>query len=555
MVTLLDRARERARTLLDRNLVQRIWEKDPAVWGSGGRPGDPAVAASIQNRLGWLDASAAMHAALPELAALAETVRSEKVERAFLLGMGGSSLCAEVLRHVLGVQSGHPDLEVLDTTDARTVDNAARRMDAGRTVFVAASKSGTTLEVSSLERFFAERVAEAGLRSSVGSRFIAVTDPGTPLENLARREGYRAAFLNPPDIGGRFSALSLFGLVPATLIGADPSVLLEAGKTMAEGCRQENLTNPGLELGALMSVAAEAGRDKLTLLLPDGLSALGLWIEQLIAESTGKEGKGILPVVGEPVGGADDYGDDRVFVTISTEDERIDEGVLDRIGARHPLLRLSTRRSSLGAEFFRWEFAVAVAGAELGINPFDEPNVQEAKDRTRQLLDAYQRGQQPEGSPGTADETVAVYTPEPLRLSPTSAVRRFLDSGKAGDYVALLSYLSPEAAIDAALHDVRAAIRQRTRLATTSGVGPRYLHSTGQYHKGGPNTGVLILLTAEEADNVAIPGVPYSFGTLKRAQAVGDFQALAAHGRRVMRIHLTNPAADAAGILRNLFLG
>jgi hypothetical protein len=291
MVTLLDRARERVGTLLEQNLVQRIWRRDPSVWIRDPRTTGPSVEQSIRTRLGWLDAPAAMRSSLNDLRALGEAARRERIECVYLLGMGGSSLCAEVIRSVGGIHPGHPDIEVLDTTDSRTIGNAARRMDVERTLFIAASKSGTTVEVSSLERFFAERVAEGGSRSSVGSRFVAITDPGTPLEKLARRQGYRAVFLNPPDIGGRFSALTLFGLVPASLLGGEPATLLDAGETMAEGCRQQNHANPGLELGAVMAVAAAAGHDKLTLLLPHGLSALGLWIEQLIAAASRSAGQ------------------------------------------------------------------------------------------------------------------------------------------------------------------------------------------------------------------------------------------------------------------------
>jgi transaldolase/glucose-6-phosphate isomerase len=509
---------------LEEQIVRRIWKRDPSVWGTTG----PASESSIRNRLGWLDAPHAMRAHVDEVKRVAEHVRDAKVRTVYLLGMGGSSLCAEVLRTVYGVADSYPDLVVLDTTDDETLASVASRLDHAQTLFIVASKSGTTIEIASMERFFWHAM-HAVLGDGAGRHFLAITDPGTALETLSRERGYRATFVNPPDIGGRFSALSLFGLVPAAVIGVPIDDFLAAGAAMAEGCREERRANAGLELGAFMGAAGSSGRDKLTVLLPHSLASLGLWIEQLVAESTGKLGRGLLPVVDEPPGAA--YGRDRAFVAIETEDEGIDRSTLDAIEkAGHPLFRIRTRRDGLGAEFFRWEFATAIAGAALRLNPFDEPNVTEAKDRTKALLTAFERDRR------LPDERVAT-APE---------VRMLVDSIRSGDYFAVLSYLPPDSPTLRVIDELRVAIRSRGGYATTVGIGPRYLHSTGQYHKGGPPTGVFLIITADDRTNTPIPGARYSFSTLKRAQALGDYQALAAHDRRVARIQLTGADHERA---------
>jgi glucose-6-phosphate isomerase/transaldolase/glucose-6-phosphate isomerase len=451
--------------------------------------------------------------------------------------MGGSSLCAEVLCAVFGIREGYPQLHVLDTTDERTVTSAVSRMNPGRTLFIVASKSGGTVEVASMERFFWQEVSRV-MGTQAGRHFIAITDPGTALERLARERGYRATFINPADIGGRFSALSLFGLVPAALIGASPDELLKAGTTMAEGCRQQNHANAGLELGAFIAHAAQNGRDKLTVALAPSFASLGLWIEQLVAESTGKHGKGSLPVVDEPLGAPDVYGEDRAFVSVASESDSADTTRLDELeAAGFPVLRLSIRHENLGAEFFRWEFATAVAGAALGINPFDEPNVSEAKEKTKALLGTYT-------SRGTFDD---------VPQQPNSTlIRQAIESLQPGDYVAFLSYLPAESAVESVLAEVRLRLRRQTQVASTFGIGPRYLHSTGQYHKGGPNTCVAFVITADDETQTPVPEAGYSFSVLKRAQALGDVQALEAHGRRVVRLHLAS-AAQAATELKRLF--
>jgi glucose-6-phosphate isomerase len=542
-------AAQLADELLRTHTVSRIWARDLSVWhaAAGSEAGR-----SITSRLGWLDVGATMPPALGAATALAEEARREGVRSVYLLGMGGSSLCGEVLQSVYGAADGYPRLHVLDTTDEHTLTRVASSLAPDRTWFIVASKSGGTVEVASMERFFWERMTGA-LGSHAGRHFIAITDPDTALARLAAGRGFRETFLNPADIGGRFSALSLFGLVPAALIGAPASELLAAGTTMADGCRQENHANPGLALGAFIGATALSGRDKLTVVLPPSFAALGLWIEQLVAESTGKHGKGALPVVDEPLGPPEAYGQDRAFVVLSTERDAPDGGKLAELSAAgHPMLRLSMRTDGLGAEFFRWEFATAVAGAALGINPFDEPNVSEAKERTTSLLSVFARdGRLPETEPAATSDGLALHTRSFTGQRPTDVLRTAIDALQPGDYVAFLSYLPADAGIEQALAGARRAIARRARVASTFGIGPRYLHSTGQYHKGGPDTLLAVVLTADDETGTAIPESGYSFAVLKRAQAIGDVQALEAHGRRVVRLHLTSP--DPAATLRRLF--
>ena len=539
-------ARSAAQALLDQHLIGRIWRRDVSVWGA--EPADP-VGQAIANRLGWLDVPTGLKPELDRIEALAEEVRQDGISKVYLLGMGGSSLCAEVMRAVYGIRDGYPQLIVMDTTDEAAITAALSSLDAKRTLFLVASKSGGTIEPASMERLFWQHASSA-LGAGAGRQFIAVTDPGTELARLAEERGYRKIFLNPPDIGGRFSALSLFGLVPGALIGAPVREMLSGGADMAEGCRQENHQNAGLALGAFIGACAAEGRDKLTVALPPSLKALGLWIEQLVAESTGKHGKGALPVVDEPLGAPEDYGADRCFVAVSTDHDAPDAAKLSALEtAGHPILRLSTRIGALGAEFFRWEFATAIAGAVLGINPFDEPNVSEAKEKTKAIL---AKGDFSGGTPVASAAGISVFSSRFNGATPAQVVRAALDTLGARDYVAFLSYLSNTADVEASVASIRATIRSRWHVASTYGVGPRYLHSTGQYHKGGPNTAVAFVVTGEDATSTPIPGAPYTFAQLKRAQAVGDFQTLEAHGRRTVRIHFDRGVDPTAG-LKQLF--
>lgn len=518
-------------------LVPRIWKKDPSVWLRPGRDSE-ATARAIANRLGWLDAPVAMREHLGRVKAVADAACAEGIRDVFLLGMGGSSLCAEVMRTSHERGEGRPELHVLDTTDEQALTSAASRMDPGRTWFLVASKSGGTVEVVSMERFFwARMLASLGARAE--QHFIAITDPGTSLHLLARKRGYRETFLNPPDIGGRFSALSLFGLVPAALIGMNVEHLLRTASEMAAGCQETGLANSGLSLGSYIAKECARGRDKLTILLPPSLRMLGLWIEQLVAESTGKHGTGALPVVDEDPQAAVAYGSDRAFVSLETEREPVGADVDALEAAGHPVLRLTMRADALGAEFFRWEFATAVAGAALGINPFDEPNVQEAKDRTKALLAQFSQSSKRPDSPPAEDQSAMALAEMIARLSPPQ-------------YLGILCYLPFDSDVLEAIEEFRAVVRDRTRVATTLGIGPRYLHSTGQYHKGGPDTGAFLLITSEDATTTQVPDASYSFSVLKRAQALGDLQALQAHGRKTVRVHLRETSARAEALRRIL---
>ena len=531
---------------MDYRLIGRIWRRDVSVWTP-----DPTgeAAQSIANRLGWLDVPTGMAPELGRVEALGDEVRRDGITTVYLLGMGGSSLCAEVMRSVYGVRDGFPQLVVMDTTDEAAIHGALDRLEPARTLFLVASKSGGTVEPASMEKVFWQHVS-AALGSAAGQQFVAVTDPGTELAHLAESRGYRKIFLNPPDIGGRFSALSLFGLVPGALIGAPVRDILSGAADMAEGCRQESYKNPGLDLGVFIGFNAAEGRDKLTVVLPPSLRALGLWIEQLVAESTGKLGKGALPVVDEPLGHPGDYGTDRAFVALSTDRDAPDATRLEALeAAGHPVCRLSTRIAGLGAEFFRWEFATAVAGAVLGINPFDEPNVSEAKEKTKAIL---AKKDFTGGSPLASAGGVSVFSSTFAAPTPAAVVGEAIASLRPRDYVAFLSYLPGDPAIEAAIASIRERIRAVKRTASTYGVGPRYLHSTGQYHKGGPNTCVAFVITGEDETATAIPAAPFTFAQLKRAQAVGDYQTLEAHDRRTVRIHLDR-GLDPVQTLTTLF--
>jgi glucose-6-phosphate isomerase len=465
-----------------------------------------------------------------------------------LLGMGGSSLAPEVLRAVIGASPGSPALHMLDSTDPAAVLSV--RSDPRHTLFLLASKSGTTIEPNSLAAYFRSRLEEAGV-AHWGDHFVAITDEGTALAERARSERFRDVFINPTDIGGRYSALSFFGMVPAALMGQDVAALVNWGLEMLADASSESadaLLNPAVSLGLLMGAASREGHDKLTLVLPHSLEPFGLWVEQLVAESTGKQGVGVVPIAGEPLGLADAYGPDRAFVQVHVLGQTAPEqdAAVRALNTIAPVLRIDLPdRLALGAEFVRWEIATAVAGAMLGINPFDEPNVQQAKDATRVLLDRHEKeGQLPVGEPQqrlSSGVTLTLSTAARERLQRPDALLTLVEPG---DYIGLLAYLGPDPALAEALDQFRVQVRNRTRAATMFGYGPRYLHSTGQLHKGGPNTGVFILISATPAQDVGIPGEAFSFGTLELAQALGDFASLDASGRRALHIHL--PAPDAA---------
>jgi glucose-6-phosphate isomerase len=521
--------------------AQGLWRRDPSVWSI-----DQSVQDAILRRLGWLDSPALMLASIDRIRSIANEVRQAGFTDVVLLGMGGSSLAPDVMRAVIGVQPGWLQLHVLDTTDPDAVRRIATTP--ARTIYLLASKSGTTIEPNSLAAHFQRVLQDSGIHDWA-KHFIAITDDETPLSSRAKREGFRHLFLNPFDIGGRYSALSFFGLVPAALMGQDIGALLEWGGGMLEAAQDEDIdvrANPAVGLGLLMGAAARAKHNKLTLILPAGLERFGLWVEQLVAESTGKNGVGIVPIVGETLGDEHVYGHDRAFVRLRRPDApRGKDREVQVLQHHEPIATIEFPEPlALGAEFVRWEIATAIAGSLLGINPFDEPNVQEAKDATRVLLDRYKTEHH---LPTSAHETTSTG----VKLSVTSSARQalhgkgpesFLTILGQGDYLALLAYLEPTDEHDDALDRFRMSVRDLTRTATMIGYGPRYLHSTGQLHKGGPNTGVFVLITAGVEHDLSIPGQPYSFGTLQLAQALGDFTSLGERRRRALHVHL--PARD-----------
>jgi len=526
-----------------------LWRRDPAAWTT-----DDAVRRTIANRLGWLESPKTMAGSIDRLTTFAESVRRDGFTDVVLLGMGGSSLAPEVLRAVVGVAAGWPRFHMLDSTDPAAVQAASTPPPT--TLYILASKSGTTIEPNSPAAHFQRVLTEARVPKPDG-RFVAITDEGTELAARARRDGFRDLFINPSDIGGRYSALSFFGLVPAALMGQDVAALIRWAAAMRDTATKDSdpRTNPAVGLGLALGAAARHGRDKLTLLLPDRLQAFGLWVEQLIAESTGKHGEGIVPIAGERPGPPDVYGSDRVFVRLRLQGDdvpSVDVRLLERAGA--PIVDIDMPEPlALGAEFMRWEIATAIAGALLRINPFDEPNVQQAKDATKALLARYKREHELPIAP--ADRTLSSGATLTLSAAARQGLgaaspERLLTLARPGDYVASLAYLGPDASLAAEIDRFRHAARDRVHTATMVGYGPRYLHSTGQLHKGGPNTGVFVLITATPRSDIAIPGEEFSFGTLELAQALGDFASLEATGRRALHVHL--PAPDAATLRETL---
>jgi glucose-6-phosphate isomerase len=472
--------------------------------------------------------------------------------------MGGSSLCPDVCRATFGTAPGFLQLHVLDSTVPGSVAQIEKSVDLAHTLFLVSSKSGGTIEPNSFFKYFYERVrALKGERA--GENFVAITDPGTSLEKLASEKKFRRVFHGVPDIGGRYSALSNFGMVPAALAGVDVQTLLERAERMvhASGACVPTKENPGMVLGATLAEAARRGRDKITFVISGGIETFADWVEQLIAESTGKEDKGLLPVAGEALGGPGVYGKDRLFVHLKLESEAegSDEQALNALEtAGHPVIRLSLHdKFDLGQEFFCWEVATATAGALLGINPFDQPNVQESKDNTNRLLQQFlSQGKFGEEELALEADGIQLYSSPEIHASletaaaargrkshlPEGYLAAFLNQARPGDYVALLAYLEPTAENGALLESLRTRLRDATHLATTLGYGPRYLHSTGQLHKGGANNGLFIQITAGDAQDLPIPGEPYSFSILKQAQALGDLRSLESKQRRVIRLHL-----------------
>jgi transaldolase/glucose-6-phosphate isomerase len=531
--------------LAKNDITKRIWAKDHTVW-------KPAPA-EITNRLGWLYIAEAMQDNVNRLEEFTADLRANGYTHALLLGMGGSSLAPEVFRKTFGVNAGFLDLAVLDSTDPGAVLAFADRLDLSRTLFIVATKSGGTVETLSFFKFFYNQVAETLGVTNAGQHFVAITDAGSRLADIAQQYGFRDTFLNDTNIGGRYSALSFFGLVPAALLGMDLRRLLDRALQASVGCDTcvESDDNPAARLGVILGELSIAGRDKVTFSMSPAIGSFGDWIEQLIAESTGKEGKGILPVVGEPLGPPDVYGNDRLFVQLRLDGDNSADAALDSLeAAGHPVVRMRIHEIyDLGAQFFLWEMATAVAGHLLSINPFNQPNVEAAKSLARNMVAAYtETGKLPSGeavSPSTA--ALHAFLSRAQKGSPAS------DSGRS--YIAIQAYVQPTQETDILLRTLRIQLRDRYKLATTVGYGPRFLHSTGQLHKGDAGNGCFVQLTADDLQDAPIPdqaGSPaatMSFGVLKLAQALGDRQALQDAGRPVIRFHL---GSDVAAGLRKL---
>jgi transaldolase/glucose-6-phosphate isomerase len=526
------------------NKVQKLWAKDAALWTN----------TDESNWLGWLDITEQQLATIEHITGLAEEIKGEGFSHALLLGMGGSSLCPEVLKLTFGKQENFPDLYVLDSTDPQQIKTVEGKIDLANTIFIVSSKSGSTLEPNIFKQYFFERVKQTLGADKAGSRFIAVTDPGSKMQQVAESDQFRHIFFGLPSIGGRYSALSDFGMVPAALMGLDVRKFLENTQHMVDACKaSEANDNPGVVLGAILGTLANQGRDKLTIITSPGIADLGAWLEQLLAESTGKEGKGIIPVDREHLGGLETYGNDRVFAYLrldSAPNEMQDAGVEALEKAGHPVVRIALAdRYELGQEFFRWEIATAVAGAIIGINPFNQPDVEASKIVTKELTSAYeQTGALPAEEALLEEGGIKLFTDEKnaARLRQTAGndnslqgyIKAHLDSLRSGDYFACLAYVEMNDAHESLLQMSRHEVRDKKRVASCLGFGPRFLHSTGQAYKGGPNSGVFLQITADDAEDLPVPGQSYTFGIVKAAQARGDFQVLADRQRRALRVHL-----------------
>jgi transaldolase/glucose-6-phosphate isomerase len=534
--------------------IRRLWQRDKSLWTN----------ADEDHWLGWLDVPG--DAQIAEYAVFAKALKRDGFTDAVLLGMGGSSLGPEVLAAVLGPNAGWPRLHILDSTVPAQIMAIEKEIDLAKTLFIVSSKSGSTTEPNALKDYFFKRVADATGAGKAGQHFIAVTDPGSSLDKLAKEQGFRQIFHGVPSIGGRYSVLSPFGLVPAAIAGIDVAELLRATRMMMRSCGPDvpPAENPGIALGIALGAAALRGRDKVTIFASPGLRSFGGWAEQLFAESTGKNGKGLIPIDGEPIGRPELYGDDRLFIDLALNDE-IDAEHESRLAklekAGHPVIRIvQNAKSDIGQEFFRFEIATAIAGAVLGINPFDQPDVEASKIKTRELTAAYEKtGALPREIPVCSEGAIAVYTD----ATNADALRKAGANGTAeswlqahfarigsGDYVALLAYLAYGGDGAASLQELRLGIRDRRHVATCLEFGPRFLHSTGQAYKGGPDSGVFLQITSQDAADLAVPGHRASFGVIKAAQARGDFDVLVERGRRALRIHLCGDVASGLVALK-----
>jgi transaldolase / glucose-6-phosphate isomerase len=527
------------------NKMARLWRGDPSLW----------TVDDEEKWIGWLSIVEDRLIHLKELNDAAADAAKAGFTHTLLLGMGGSSLCPEVLKITYGQQPGHPELHVLDSTDPAQIKSVENQVDLAKTLCIVASKSGSTLEPNIFKQYFFERMQQMIGKEKAGEHFIAITDPGSKMQQVAESDRFRKIFFGRPSIGGRYSALSNFGMVPAAIMGLDVAKFLQSADEMVQACKLEVPTdqNPGAILGAILGTLGNLGRNKVTFITSPGIHDLGAWLEQLIAESTGKIGKGLIPVDREALGAPEVYGDDRVFVHLRLADEpdAAQKKKLELLkSAGHPVVEIELGdKYDLGQEFFRWEIATAVAGSILKINPFNQPDVEASKIVTRQLTEAYEKsGKLPEEAPLFDDGVIKLFTDErnAANLSKlagsdrslTGFLRAHLTQFNPGDYMALLAYIEMNNEHEETLQTMRHAVRDRKHVATCLGFGPRFLHSTGQAYKGGPNTGVFLQITCDDAVDLPVPGQKYTFGIVKAAQARGDFQVLADRKRRALRVHL-----------------
>jgi transaldolase/glucose-6-phosphate isomerase len=523
------------------NKVARLWQKDASLWSN----------ADESKWLGWLTITNEQLANLDTLKQLAGEVKKAKFKHVLLLGMGGSSLCPEVLRMTFGKIAGFPELHVLDSTDPVQIKAIEKKVDLKKTLCIVSSKSGSTLEPNIFKQYFFERVGKAVGDKVAGSRFIAVTDPGSKMQRVAEDDKFWKIFAGDPSIGGRYSALSNFGMVPAAAMGMDLGKFLRTTQEMVQACGASSAadTNPGVLLGNILGVAANHGRDKITIITSPGISDLGAWLEQLIAESTGKIGKGIIPVDREKLAKPSVYGSDRIFayLRLANKPNKSQDAAVAAIGkAGHPVIRITLPKVyALGQEFFRWEIATAVAGSIIGINAFNQPDVEASKIETKKLTSQYEAtGSLPPESPFFIAKDAKLFADDKNSAalsggkSLNEIVKTHLSRIGAGDYFAVLGYIPMNAENEKALQTIRMSVRDAKKVATCLGFGPRFLHSTGQAYKGGPNSGVFLQITCDDASDLAVPGQKYTFGVVKAAQARGDFAVLAERGRRALRVHL-----------------
>ena len=523
------------------NKVARLWQKDASLW----------TGTDESNWLGWPTITEEQLAHIDALKQIAADVRKAKFKHALLLGMGGSSLCPEVLRMTFGKIKGFPELHVLDSTDPAQIRAIESKVDLKSTICIVSSKSGSTLEPNIYKQYFFERVKAKVGEKEAGNRFIAITDPGSKMQQVAEADKFRRIFMGVPSIGGRYSALSNFGMVPAAIMGLDVAKFLKNTEEMVKACGASTAvdSNPGVILGNILGVAANHGRDKLTIIASPGIFDLGAWLEQLIAESTGKIGKGIIPVDRERLAKPAVYGNDRVFAHLrlaSKPNKAQDAAVAALEKAGHPVVRITLPNIyNLGQEFFRWEIATAVAGSVIGINAFNQPDVEASKIETKKLTSQYEAtGRLPPESPFFEDQGIKLFADErnagALKGGAKLAdvLKTHLARAGAGDYFAVLGYITMNSANETTLQGIRHAVRDKKKVATVLGFGPRFLHSTGQAYKGGPNSGVFLQITCDDAKDLPVPGQKYTFGIVKAAQARGDFAVLAERGRRALRVHL-----------------